>query len=50
MKCQAKKHLTLNSVDLTHFIIVVLRRSMIGDEGRIIVKNKIDAIQDVKLM
>ena len=48
-KSQAEKHLALNSVDMTHFIIVVLRRSIIGDEGRMIVNNRIDAAQDVKL-
>ena len=46
----AEKHLVLNSVERTHFIIVVLRRNMVGDEGRIIVNNKIDAVQDIKLM
>ena len=49
-KSQAQKHLGLNSVERTNFIIVLLRRNMMIDGESIIVNNKINAVQDVKLM
>ena len=47
---QAEKQLALNSVDETKFIIVLLSRTVPGNEGNIIVSNKIDATHDITLM
>ena len=47
---QAEKRLMLDSVESTNFIIVLLRRSVLGDEGNRIVANKIHAVDDIRLM
>ena len=45
-----RKRLVLNSVENTNFVIVLLRRSVFGDEGNRIIKNKINAVDDLRLM
>ena len=50
MSSEAEKRLVLNSVENTNFVIVLLRRSVFGDEGNRIIKNKINAVDDLRLM
>ena len=47
---QAEKRHALNSVENTNFLIVILRRSVLGNEGNVIVDNKINATDDIRLM
>ena len=47
---QAEKQLLLNSVNNTKFIIILLSRTVPGNEGNFIVNNKIDATNDIRLM
>ena len=47
---QAEKRLILNSVQNTSFIIVLLRRNVLGDDGNLIVANKINSVNDINLM
>ena len=50
MSSEAEKRLVLNSVENTNFVIVLLRRSVLGDEGNRIIKNKINAVDNLRLM
>ena len=47
---QAEKKLMLKSVNETNFIIIILRRSVLGADGNLIVANKINAVLDIHLM
>ena len=46
----AEKRLFLKSANETNFITVLLRRSVQGEDGNEIVVNKINALDDIKLM
>ena len=46
----AEKRLFLKSSLETKFMVVLLRRSVLGDDGNFIVTNKIKAVDDIKLM
>ena len=47
---QAEKRIVLNSIEQTAFVIVLLRRNIQGDDGNMIVQNKISAVDDIRLM
>jgi hypothetical protein len=46
----AEKRLFLKTSLETDFMVVLLRRSVLGDDGNSIVTNKIEAVNDIKLM
>ena len=46
----AEKRLFLKSSLETNFMVVLLRRSVLGDDGNFIVTNRIEAVDDIKLM
>jgi hypothetical protein len=46
----AEKRMFLKSSLQTDFIVVLLRRSVLGEEGNYLVTNKIEAVDDIKLM
>ena len=47
---QAEKRLVLNSIEDTAYVIVLLRRNIQGEDGNMIVKNKISAVDEIRLM
>ena len=47
---RAEKRLVLNSIEDTAFVIVLLRRNIQGDDGNMIVENKITAVDDIRLI
>ena len=49
-KSLAEKRLLLKHSHETNFMVVLLRRSVLGDDGNFIVTNRITAVDDIKLM
>ena len=46
----AEKRLFLKATVETNFLVVLLRRSVLGNDGNFIVTNRIKAVDDIKLM
>ena len=45
----AEKRLFLKASPETNFLVVLLRRSVLGDEGNFIVTNRIKSVEDIKI-
>ena len=46
----AEKRMFLKTSVETNFLVVLLRRSVLGNDGNVIVTNRIKAVDDIKLM
>ena len=46
----AEKRMFLKTSVETNFLVVLLRRSVLGNDGNFIVTNRITAVDDIKLM